>query len=306
MALLRQHATPMHIHHFTGGSLFEEDILALNSSLSILGKSSEMIVVKPEAEIEQRVVGIGGRKKRDRVDDHPFHNHSHSQRQIRKGCTSWEIITSHPDYDGYQWRKYGEKKINNNQFPRCYYRCTYYREYNCKARKQVQQQDYSDPPMYNVTHFYDHVCKSNSNNISFSNSQSINSQHIIDFSAKPSPVVVLHNTVQAHGIKKRKKEKSPVAYISTAVTESSNCTEDARRSTDSTSCLSVESVVPDQLKIKISDKEFSTSSDQWIDMYEFDTLFSGLEDSEIFESLFEASDAQCSSLKFPPGCFLLD
>lgn len=113
---------------------------------------------------------------------------------------------------------------------------------------------------------------------------------------------MLHNTVQAHGIKKRKKEKSVVAYIST-VTESSNCTDDAHRSTDSTSCLSDSSGVPDQLKIKMSDKEFSTSSDQWIDMYEFDTLFSGLEDSEIFESLFEASDAQCSSLKFPPGCF---
>ncbi|XP_078181048.1 WRKY DNA-binding transcription factor 70-like [Carex rostrata] len=245
MALLRQHATPMHIHHFTGGLLFEEDILALNSSLSILGKSSE-ILVKSEAEIEQRVVGIGGRKKRDRVDDHP--SHSHSQHQRRKGCTSWGIITSHHDHDGYQWRKYGEKKINNNQFTRCYYRCTYNQEYNCKATKQVQQQDYSDPPMYNVTYFYDHGCKSNSNNISFSNSQSINSQHIIDFSAKPSPVV-LHNTVQAHGIKKRKKEKSAVAYISTE-TESSNCTEDAHRSTDSTSCLSDGSAMPDQLKIK--------------------------------------------------------
>ncbi|CAL4946819.1 unnamed protein product [Urochloa decumbens] len=67
-------------------------------------------------------------------------------------------VTTSPHYDGYQWRKYGQKRITKTQYPRCYYRCSFHRERNCRATKQVQQCSNGDPPQYLVMYFNDHTC----------------------------------------------------------------------------------------------------------------------------------------------------
>ncbi|CAL4960726.1 unnamed protein product [Urochloa decumbens] len=67
-------------------------------------------------------------------------------------------VTTSPHYDGYQWRKYGQKRITKTQYPRCYYRCSFHRDRNCRATKQVQQCSAGDPPQYLVMYFNDHTC----------------------------------------------------------------------------------------------------------------------------------------------------
>ncbi|TVU47244.1 EcWRKY-61 [Eragrostis curvula] len=85
---------------------------------------------------------------------HQSHMNSRKEKRMRK------VDTFAPHNDGHQWRKYGEKKINNTNFPRYYYRCTYKDNMNCPATKQVQQKDHSDPPLYAVTYYNEHTCNS--------------------------------------------------------------------------------------------------------------------------------------------------
>ncbi|EAY89804.1 hypothetical protein OsI_11350 [Oryza sativa Indica Group] len=88
---------------------------------------------------------------------HQSHHLGHGSRKEKR---MRKVDTFAPHNDGHQWRKYGEKKINNCNFPRYYYRCTYKDNMNCPATKQIQQKDYSDPPLYSVTYYNEHTCNS--------------------------------------------------------------------------------------------------------------------------------------------------
>ncbi|TVU36632.1 EcWRKY-42, partial [Eragrostis curvula] len=79
-------------------------------------------------------------------------------RRRRKDRPTWAKYTYTPDLDGHLWRKYGQKKIKDADFPRLYYRCSYRDDRRCLASKLMQQQNNEDPPLYHVTYTYEHTC----------------------------------------------------------------------------------------------------------------------------------------------------
>ncbi|KAL5223436.1 hypothetical protein ABZP36_010075 [Zizania latifolia] len=90
------------------------------------------------------------------------------RRRINNGedrPSSWGHLTAVPYEDGYQWRKYGQKKIQGTSFTRSYFRCTYRDDNGCQATKQIQQKDGSDPPMFQVTYTKEHTCNSAAANV---------------------------------------------------------------------------------------------------------------------------------------------
>ncbi|XWS40571.1 hypothetical protein CRYUN_Cryun17cG0007000 [Craigia yunnanensis] len=103
-----------------------------NSSNGFLGlKTAENFIQKPEdKELVQNGKFIGsetdqmksGKKKEKKIRKPRYAFQTRSQVDILD--------------DGYRWRKYGQKAVKNNKFPRSYYRCTHQ---GCNVKKQVQR-----------------------------------------------------------------------------------------------------------------------------------------------------------------------
>jgi hypothetical protein len=82
----------------------------------------------------------------------------HRSTVIDGKSSSWTILTTAPYEVGYEWRKYGEKRINGTDFTRGYFRCTHKDDTGCLATKYVQQKDNTDPPVFQVTYNNEHTC----------------------------------------------------------------------------------------------------------------------------------------------------
>ncbi|KAM0844554.1 hypothetical protein ACQ4PT_056958 [Festuca glaucescens] len=82
-----------------------------------------------------------------------------ARRSRNDGAPRRSIMTPSPNSDGYEWRKYGQKRIMRTSYPRCYFRCCYHRERSCPATKQVQEQHSNGGPrMYLVIYVHEHTC----------------------------------------------------------------------------------------------------------------------------------------------------
>ncbi|MED6203537.1 WRKY Transcription Factor [Stylosanthes scabra] len=65
--------------------------------------------------------------------------------------------------DGYSWRKYGQKNILGNKYPRSYYRCTFRNTKDCWATKQVQRSE-DDHNIFDITYKGSHTCSKGKKN----------------------------------------------------------------------------------------------------------------------------------------------
>ncbi|XP_008788524.2 WRKY DNA-binding transcription factor 70 [Phoenix dactylifera] len=136
------------------GDLFEEILKCSTAALSGLRNGGCGMSAASDSDDDRRNKVFDGKRKSTEEREKP------DGRKRRRQLNSWSIVTSVPHYDGHQWRKYGQKQINNAKYPRSYYRCTNSKDQGCPATKTVQQEDRdSDPPKFSVTYSMQHTCK---------------------------------------------------------------------------------------------------------------------------------------------------
>uniref|UniRef100_A0A0E0LPU4 WRKY domain-containing protein n=1 Tax=Oryza punctata TaxID=4537 RepID=A0A0E0LPU4_ORYPU len=102
--------------------------------------------------------GSGGRKKKSATAVAGPHRRSSSGRRRSKSPFVKTVTTKELE-DGKQWRKYGQKHIQDSpNNPRSYYRCTHRPDQGCMATKQVQASE-SNPSEFVINYYGEHTCR---------------------------------------------------------------------------------------------------------------------------------------------------
>ncbi|KAJ3684226.1 hypothetical protein LUZ61_013390 [Rhynchospora tenuis] len=148
-------AIPM---HELAETLFREALQSLNHALCIMRSGVTKVEIKSDMVVIES--DSPAHSSHESVTSYNSDQRSENGRGKRRrvGESSWINNTSMPYDDGYQWRKYGDKKISGSDFPRSYFRCTY-KEQGCQAKKLVQQTTNKlDMPLFQVTYTNKHTC----------------------------------------------------------------------------------------------------------------------------------------------------
>ncbi|KAM0844552.1 hypothetical protein ACQ4PT_056957 [Festuca glaucescens] len=126
----------------TAAFILQEVSCAFTFCISIMDGSAPAATAAPSHATVATAAAAGARRARD------------------DGAPRKSIMTPSPNSDGYEWRKYGQKRIMRTSFPRSYFRCCYHRERSCPATKQVQEQHSSNggPRTYLVIYVHEHTC----------------------------------------------------------------------------------------------------------------------------------------------------
>ncbi|KAL6640552.1 hypothetical protein ACP70R_021675 [Stipagrostis hirtigluma subsp. patula] len=156
-------------------TLLGEALRALNVALSVMKQppaAAAASPVTPSVKAEPQLSSPGLAEAADSEAITSTARRGKRRRSVIEGknTSSWVNLTTVPYEDGYEWRKYGEKKINGTQFTRNYFRCTYKDDRGCQATKHIQQKDNNDPPMFQVTYNNEHTCNCNNTTTTANNS----------------------------------------------------------------------------------------------------------------------------------------
>ncbi|CAO2177756.1 unnamed protein product [Urochloa humidicola] len=133
-----------------------------------------------------------------------------------------------PYHDGYQWRKYGQKMIRGNTYPRCYYRCTFHQDHGCPATKHVEQTNSQDPPLFRVIYTNEHKC-SGTHVVSDYMASSIHIQQIADASLRKADMEIPSLTLCSAGHGLIKEEKDAIVSSLTVINGCDVATSDVGR-----------------------------------------------------------------------------
>ncbi|CAO2143068.1 unnamed protein product [Urochloa humidicola] len=245
-------------NHQLAQSLLSDALRALNVALSVMKQQQPALpaaspvanaVVKAEplglspptspASADSQAIATTERRAKKR--------RSSSVMEGNKTSSSWVNFTTVPCEDGYEWRKYGEKKINGTSYTRSYFRCTYKDERGCLATKHVQQKDCSsDPPVFQVTYNNKHTC----NNTCTTTTAAANSNERLLIKQEPPAVLPPTAIVEAYSSLICPFDQTPLPpcqqdpsfpATSSMQQQQQPCGGTATSSTTSSSCISGES-----------------------------------------------------------------
>uniref|UniRef100_A0A0D9X2Z0 RING-type domain-containing protein n=1 Tax=Leersia perrieri TaxID=77586 RepID=A0A0D9X2Z0_9ORYZ len=132
----------------------------LDGVVSRLQSSTLSVISPPIAGGRRGSGGSSSRKKRSAAvagDSGPHRRSSSGRRRSKSPFV--KMVTTKELEDGNQWRKYGQKHIQDSpNNPRSYYRCTHRPDQGCMATKQVQISE-TNPLEFVISYYGEHTCR---------------------------------------------------------------------------------------------------------------------------------------------------